>query len=133
MLVLLVGSLDLTSAKKTHHHKTYKTGHKKSLAKTRLVPSLPTLNVAAPQNQLEVQKEPVTIPAAPLAPLAITLPILNGVNNGKHSMSQIMNLFGQRSMTSGQIKAVFNTIDTDKSYVSYFSRRCHRYRVGRFL
>jgi hypothetical protein len=80
-----------------------------------VVPSLPTLNVAAPQNQLEVQKEPVTIPAAPLAPLAITLPILNGVNNGKHSMSQIMNLFGQRSMTSGQIKAVFNTIDTDKT------------------
>jgi hypothetical protein len=86
VLLLLVGSLDMALSKKTHHHKTFKKGHKKTMTQSMLVPSLPTKDKVAPQNQLEIQKEPILVPAAPVAPLDAALPILNNVNNGKHSM-----------------------------------------------
>ena len=44
MIMVLLGSIDLTMAKKSQHYKTYKKGHKKS--GSRLVPSLPTMNAA---------------------------------------------------------------------------------------
>lgn len=113
MIMVLLGSLDLAASKKTHKSKTYKKGHKK--AGHKLVPSLSKKDVAEPQNQLEIQKEPVTLPATPLAHLTDVIPMVNGVNNGRHTMKQIMQEFDQRGMTSAQIKAVFNTIDKDKS------------------
>jgi hypothetical protein len=52
-IIMLLGSLDFTSAKK-FHKSTFKVAKKKTIKshskKHRLVPSLPVLNVAAPYN-----------------------------------------------------------------------------------
>ena len=94
-VLLIVGSLDFSEAKKFHHHKKYKKAHKKVVkshhsSHHRLVPSLPTAGVAGPINQLELQNPPTLVPKTPLPVLPAVLPLENGLNNGRHSQKQFL-------------------------------------------
>lgn len=94
-VLLIVGALDFSEAKKFHHHKKYKKAHKKVVkshhsSQHRLVPSLPTAGVAGPINQLELQNPPTLVPKTPLPVLPAVLPLENGLNNGRHSQKQFL-------------------------------------------
>ena len=95
-VLLIVGALDFSEAKKFHHHKKYKKAHKKVVkshhtSHHRLInPSLPTAGVAGPINQLELQNPPNLVPKTPLPVLPAVLPLENGLNNGRHSQKQFL-------------------------------------------
>lgn len=122
LLLVVFAIFDQCSGKKSSKTRFFKKAHKKlQKAHTeKLVPSLPMLGVAGPYNQLELQKAPILVPLPPLppkAPLPAILPLDGGKINGRHSYNQMLGLFTQYGMTSGQVKGVYNTIDRNKSNI----------------
>jgi hypothetical protein len=97
--------------------------HKKSHKKSQKSGQLGIIAGTAPPFQSEISTVPNLAGTVPQTIWNATLNPENGKNTGRHSVSQMNELFLNRGMTYGQVKSIISLLDNNQGFFKGILRK----------